>query len=678
MINKSVQDQYDTFVRYYYIGVEKFVPKRVTRKGNVKVWEPWINKETRSLCKEKQRLWYKCKASNFKSRAQLSKYKKANKLFNFKLKNSIKDFEYSLVSDKANPKRLYEYINRRQAVDVSINSIRDNNGAIVTNGIEISNILNKYFKSVFVVEDTSKLPKFKCHRDIIHKMQEFFEIPLEFVETYLLKLDQNKAPGHDKVHAHVLKACASSLALPLSLIFNNSLATGSVPYQWLTANVTPIFKKGSRLEPNNYRPVSLTSIVCKILEKFIRDIMMKHMVENNLLNEHQHGFIPNKSCTTNLLETLDYLTWNLWHRKPTDVIFLDFAKAFDTVPHSRLLLKMKGYGISEQVTNWIQAFLKNRMQRVVRGEFVSDWVEVASGVPQGSVIGPTLFILYVNDIPEMLNGLAKLYADDTKLLADVSTDVDRANLQADLSRLMNWSSDWLVMLNKGKCKVMHIGKNNPNYSYSLGNHQLDETEVERDLGVLISKDLKWASHCNKIAATANRTLGVLKRTFVSKDCTLWRKLYPTYVRPLLEFAMPAWCPYNAVDIRKIESVQRRATRIPFPGERPKYEERCHILGIDTLEVRRKRGDLIQKFKILKGLDRVEWSAEQMVIPSLYGRRSMLRREIVKGCDQRHYFFNNRVASEWNALPDSIIDATTTNIFKKELDNYNHINNNSRN
>lgn len=337
---------------------------------------------------------------------------------------------------------------------------------------------------------------------------------------------------------------------------------------------------------------------------------MNHMYENELLSEHQHGFVRNKSCTTNLLEALDYLTWNEWQRTPSDVVFLDFAKAFDTVPHSD-----------------------------------------------------------VNDIPGMLSSLVKLYADDTKLLADVSSHDGKISLQSDLDLISNWSKDWLVKLNASKCKVMHFGNRNNKYEYRLNERLLEETTTERDLGVFISNDLKWAHQCNKAAAKANRMLGVLQKTFISRDILLWKRLYLVYVRPLLEFVMPVWCPSSEGDIRTLEKVQKRATRIPYSAVRPAYEVRCRILDIDTLKVRRSRGDLIQKHKIVKGLESVKWFIEPMSVPSLYGRKSQYRREIVKTCEPRYHFFNNRVVKDWNNLPDHISDSPSTNEFKKSLDEF---------
>ena len=482
-----------------------------------------------------------------------------------------------------------------------------------------------------------------------------------------------KAPGYDNVHAYVLVNTASSLAIPLSTILNNSLSTGKVPQQWVLANVTPIHKKGSKLDPNNYRPVSLTSIICKILEKFVKAAIMNHMKRNKLICEQQHGFVDNKSCVTNLLESVETITWHMWKHEPLDILFLDFAKAFDSVPHKRLLMKLKAYGISEQIVAWVRAFLSSRRQRVIRGENISEWVEVSSGVPQGSIIGPILFVLYINDLPDSLESMVKIFADDSKLLSKVnkSKNLDKNNnvnlIQNDLDKIAKWSQKWLLNLNERKCKCMHIGRENPKIRYHLNNVEIEETTIERDLGVLISNDLKWKQRCTLVAQKANRLLGILKRTFSSRDLLLWKRLYTTYVRPLLEYAASIWCPYAEGDINKIEKVQRRATKIPYETREKPYQVRCLLLGIQQLEARRTRGDLIQFFKIEKSLDIVNWTNKPIRIEGRGEKRPQIRRDIVHHGLQRHHFFYNRIADTWNGLSDELVNSPTVNSFKINLD-----------
>lgn len=351
-------------------------------------------------------------------------------------------------------------------------------------------------------------------------------------------------------------------------------------------------------------------------------------------------------------------------------MYLDFAKAFDTVPHARLILKLEAYGVCNTLIEWVKSFLSERKQRVVRGDAVSDWVSVTSGVPQGSVLGPVLFVIYVNDLPRKLKCECKLFADDSKILADVSTNQGAKDLQHDLDVVKQWESDWLLRLNSKKCHVLHFGKKNPQTHYHLtdpgGNVPLAVSSVERDLGVYISNNLKWEVQCDKVVAKANRMLGIMRNTFVNRKPFIWKRLYTAYVRPHVEYAVQAWRPYLSGDIDKIERVQRRATRIAL-GDGVPYEERCAILGLESLESRRERGDLIQAFKVFKGFSQVNWVKDLATVPGRCGQRDQLRGEPVNDCDRRRFFFLNRIVDGWNKLPDEVVDSCSVNQFKIRLD-----------
>ena len=331
----------------------------------------------------------------------------------------------------------------------------------MSDNLEMAKILNGFFSSTFTKENLSNLPE-PSKRAMNGRNLELNDISIdeEKVRRTLDKLQDNKAAGVDGINSTFLKNGIDGMVIPLVKIFQNSLQTGQVPKDWRLANVTALFKKGSKKEPGNYRPVSLTSQIGKMFERILKDDLVNYLESNSLLYDSQHGFRKNKSCLTNLLEFLHVVTEGLDKGEPIDVIYLDFSKAFDKVPHKRLMLKLKAMGIGGRVSKWIEAWLGNRRQRVVlNGEF-SEWEEVTSGVPQGSVLGPILFLLFINDLDEgIINRILK-FADDTKVIGRVGTQDQIMELRQDIHKLIDWSMDWQIMFNVEKCKVMHLGNKN--------------------------------------------------------------------------------------------------------------------------------------------------------------------------------------------------------------------------
>ena len=258
------------------------------------------------------------------------------------------------------------------------------------------------------------------------------------------KLNVSKAPGPDGIHARIIKECKESFSTVFHVIFKKSLNEGLLPKQWKQANVKALFKKGKRTQCSNYRPVSLTSIVCKIFETIIRDKITIFLESHALITHHQHGFRTGHSCTTQLLELMEDFT-NFYEMEiPFDCIYLDFAKAFDRVSHQRLLTKLYNIGIRGTLMNWIKDFLKGREQRVVVNNEFSDWESVVSGIPQGSVLGPSLFTIFINDIPNDITSNVKIFADDTKLYNSAHLN---HLIQEDLNHLLQWANKWLLPFN---------------------------------------------------------------------------------------------------------------------------------------------------------------------------------------------------------------------------------------
>jgi hypothetical protein len=295
---------------------------------------------------------------------------------------------------------------------------------------------------------------------------------------------------------------------------------------------------------------------------------------------------------TNLLETIDSVTSELADGQPVDLVYLDFAKAFNTVPHKRLLLKLKAYGLDEQLCAWMEDFLRDRKKRVVMGECESEWMDVTSGVPQGSVLGPLLFLIFINDLPDAVASHIKLYADDSKIIRIIRSEQDTIDLQNDIDAAAEWSRKWLHPFNVDKCKVMHVGRpgNRSNNFYTMPDAEgtrrlLDVTSTERDLGVIVSNDLKVRVQVETAASVANRALGRLKKAFRSRGLALWRALYLSYIRLHLEFAIQAWSPHLKSDIGILERVQHRATKIITTLKNMSYRMRLRELGLTTLEER---------------------------------------------------------------------------------------------
>jgi ribonucleases P/MRP protein subunit RPP40 len=319
------------------------------------------------------------------------------------------------------------------------------------------------------------------------------------------------------------------------------------------------------------------------MESVVKDSIVKHLEKNGFIKKLQHGFMAGRSCTSNLLAFWEKVTAELDNSEPVDVIYLYFTKAFDTVPHERLKKKLRANpanGISGGLLRWIAAWLSDRKQRVVLNGRESMWEAIFSGLPQGSMLGPLLFLRFINDLNSAVSKAEILckFADDTKLARVVKSEEDRQRLQAALERLVAWTETWGMTFNVKKCRVMHLGRNSLNSDYAMCRAQLEVTK-ERDIGVTIN-NLKPAAQCAKAAREA--------------------QLYKQYVRPHLAFAVQAWSPWHQADKEAQEKVQRRAVGMVSGLRSVEYEDRLPELGLTTFEERRHPADMLQMFKIING------------------------------------------------------------------------------
>ena len=353
-------------------------------------------------------------------------------------RQAMKHFEKEVANTaKTNPNTFHKYVNSKTKVRTGIGELQVDDVTSISDE-EKASTLNKYFSSVYTKEDTTSIPT--CDDHTIRTKCPVIQLSREDIYRTLPELNPTKSAGPDNLNPKVLKETESTIASPLQRIFQLSLDTGEVPAAWRRVNVTPIFKKGNRKEPGNYRPISLTCICCKLVEKSIRLTMVNHMAENNLLTYDQHVFWSGRSCTTQLRCLIETWTDQLEKGVDIDALYFDFSKAFDTVPHRRLLSKLQSYKTSKQIIDCVEAYLSNRKQRVLVNGTRSEKEPVSRRVPQGSVLGPVLFLVYINELPKSVKISIRLFADDTKMYRTVTTDSDCLSLQKDIDSIEEWAS----------------------------------------------------------------------------------------------------------------------------------------------------------------------------------------------------------------------------------------------
>ncbi|KAK7093437.1 hypothetical protein V1264_012780 [Littorina saxatilis] len=400
---------------------------------------------------------------------------------------------------------------------------------------------------------------------------------------------------------------------------------------------------------------------------------MQHLQKNNILTDVQHGFRKQRSCESQLIVTVHDIAQNLAKKNQVDTVLLDFSKAFDKVPHQRLQHKLHYYGVRGSTLNWIQSFLSDRTQRVAIEGVQSTPAPVTSGVPQGTVLGPLLFLLYINDMPDVVkNSKVKLFADDSLLFRNISNQQDQMLLQQDLEALEKWEQEWQMEFNPSKCVVMNIMPNKNKIllpsNYHLHGQTLETTTESKYLGVTITSNLSWGRHVETAAAKGNRTVGFLRRNF--KECTPKVKAatYITMVRPTLEYASTVWNPHEQQHNNLLESVQKRAARYVHNNYREKepgtVTNMLTNLGWKSLEERRHNSRLAMMFKIKNDMVGIDKTA--FLKPSdTRTRGNRIHQEQDYHPSLSHSFFP-RTTSEWNKLPISTTSAPSLESFMSRL------------
>ena len=598
---------------------------------------------------------------------------------------SMNDKELRAIQKiKENSKYFYSYAQSLSRIKSSISMLYNKNSAIVTDPQAMANILQDQFSSVFSDPNSPEVeePTFAVPPINSPLTDQEFEISDDSIRTAINAIPSDSAAGPDGIPVILLKQCALELCVPFRLIWAESFETGMVPKFYKSTQVTPLYKKGDRAHAINYRPVALTSHIIKVYERILRAVMVKFIDENKLLCDNQHGFRVGRSCLTQLLSHFDDVMSGMTHGQDTDAIYLDYAKAFDKVDHNLLIKKLIRYGFNDKIVNWVSSFLADRDQSVVVNGKSSYLAKILSGVPQGSVLGPLLFILFINDMQHcVMFSTIRFFADDTRILKHISCSKHVHELQEDLDSVVNWARKNNMALHEDKFEYM-VYKHQPNatlyelpfiaeeFSYSISNgDSLSPVDTLKDLGVKVSHDLSWTPHIYNISSRARSIAAWALSAFRTRDKLTMLTLYKSLIRSHLEYCCPLWDPRKTGDIQEIESVQRSFTQRIWGVQHLDYWQRLKALGLMSLQRRRERYCIIHIWKILRGLVPNDLNV-QFQAPSRLGCQAKVPKLTKSSSVRNQSIYDQSFAVRgprlWNSLPANLHSIADLNSFKNNL------------
>lgn len=655
---------------------DKNIPNKVisVRKDN----PPWFTTKLKSVIRKKNRLHKKAKRTNLPSDWQ--KFRSFRNRCN-KLVLNAKDDYYKNISDKilsesCNSKNYWTLVKSLMNLDSfdghAIPPIQVGDD-IISDLKQKAGVFNDYFCSQSDLNDSDKpLPNIPNRRTI---GLSNIVITEKEVEDILKILDTTKATGPDLLNPRLLKEACNILKYPLCKLFNLSLETGIFPSNWKIANVTPVFKKDSPSDYKNYRPISLISVLGKVMERCIYKHIHNYLVEHSIISSHQSGFTPGDSAINQLINITNEFGKALDQGKEIRVIFCDISKAFDRVWHKGLLRKLESIGINGTLLAWVTDYLSNRKQRVVINGCSSDWRGIRAGVPQGSILGPLLFIIFINDIVYSIRSTIKLFADDTSLFLVVDDPAESAAiLNSDLHKIHTWSKDWLVTFNPQKTETVTISRKvrkPPHPSLLMDDSVILETPDHKHLGLLISNDGTWSKHIDMIINKSFKRINILRKFKFILDRRTLEKIYLTFIRPILEYADVIWDNTTVHLVNKIESVQIEAARIVTGGTRLVSFEKLYCeTGWEKLKDRRETHRLTYFYKMTQQL------APQYLIDMVPRNLGNIHDHNTRNVSiippirtntalYSNYFLPATVRS-WNLLPSSVKTSPSISAFKNSF------------
>ena len=680
-----------------YRAIQTFFDKTLDhlpfKMSTVRYDLPWLTQDLKRKCKRKQRLYNKAKKSGKLKHKRA--YQEAQKSLKKELRRAHWDYINNILLtslEEGNAKPFYGYVKSRRTDQVGVPPLKQD-GVLHTSAEKRCEIAAAQFKSVFTDDSTDPFKDMRLQGPSYPPIGKL-NITDEGVKKLLEGVNTSKASGPDEIPCKLLKELATEIAPVIASFFRQSLETGKLPNPWHTAWITPVYKKGPRCDAENYRPVSLTCVMCKFMEHLICTHMRNHFDEHGILTELNHGFRKKHSCESQLMITTHDFLLRLDKKHQVDTLILDFSKAFDTVPHKRLLQKLELCGIHGEILNWIAVFLTERTQSVMIDGFRSAPDDVLSGVPQGTVLGPLLFLVHINDLPSVVDPTTavRLFADDCLLYRSIHSVADHVQLQRDLDALVLWGNCWGMRFNAKKCHVLHLARTQspPVRFYQINGIVLGVKQSATYLGVLISSDLGWKVHTSDLAHKAHQRLGFARRNLRGAPFKYRELAYTSLVRPLMEYCDTVWDPTVKDYSDKLERVQRKAARWakgqPYRRDNHKYDETSVTqllkeLNWMELKDRRQKHRETLLYKILNNLiaidDTIVDSSDKLKL--IFNKRTQRK---VNGVEKHHKQLKPLSASDtnsplwratavrtvqtWNNLPASVAEAATLDIFKEQL------------
>lgn len=597
----STEETVKIFYNIVQRGINKLVP--LTRRSGNRKYPVWYTKGLINIIKEK-----------FKAHSRWKKYGNLRDYDEFSLlrarqcleqkkcfNNYVQAAEFNV---KTNPKYFWTYIKALRGSSSYPKRLTYKN-VCYSDGKEICDAFNDFFHSVFSAQHSSYSDSSENCNDTNCNTIISLQVSLQTVEGSLKSLNVDKGAGCDGIPAAFWKGCTNSLAEPIHIIFNRSLKEGIFPEAWKRAHIVPIHKKGTRANVENYRGISILNILGKLFEKIVYDCIYPYIATG--VPNTQHGFMRRRSTTSNLACFTSYLLKNTDRGGQVDVIYTDFEKAFDRVDHVILLNKLFRLGIRGDLLRWIKSYLSNRSQAVVVGGYRSDFIEIPSGVPQGSHLGPLFYNAYLFDIHEsFINSEHLMYADDKKIFLKIKSISDCELLQADLDNLTKYYNTNKITVNVNKCQcISYSRKIHPvNFQYNFNGIIINRVKIVRDLGVIFDNKLSFSEHIDFVTTKAFKNLGfVIRSCKIFKDVGSIKSVYFAYVRSILEYACPIWSPFYIIYVSQLERLQQKfVNHLNYRLRKPpmSYQQSCNTHGMLTLEQRRKILEMCLLYDILNG------------------------------------------------------------------------------